>query len=101
VLGAELTKQVLDDYRTAPIEKPLRATLAFLEKMTLEPEALTAADARAVLAHGISKQKLADAVQVAGAFNLLDRLADTLGWDIPAQAVFHAGAKFLLKRGYR
>lgn len=100
MLGAELTRKVLDDYTTAPIDEPLRATLGFLKKMTLEPDQLRAADARAVLAHGISKQKLADAIHVGAVFNMYDRLADTLGWDVPVQAAFDAGAKFLLKRGY-
>jgi alkylhydroperoxidase family enzyme len=101
VLGAELTRQVLDDYATAPIDEPLRATLGFLKKMTLSPEALTAADARAVLAHGIGKEKLADAIHVAAAFNMYDRLADTFAWHVPVQAAMNAGAKILLKRGYR
>jgi alkylhydroperoxidase family enzyme len=99
-LGAELTRKILDDYTTAPIDEPLRATLGFLKKMTLEPDKLTAADARAVLAHGISKPKLADAVHIGSLFNIYDRLADTLGWDVPAQAAFDAAASFLLKRGY-
>jgi alkylhydroperoxidase family enzyme len=101
VLGPELTAKVLDDYTTAPIDEPLRATLGFLKKLTLTPDQLTADDARAVLKHGIGKEKLADAVHVAATFNIYDRLADTLGWDVPAQAAFDSGARFLLARGYR
>ncbi len=54
-----------------------------------------------MLRHGISKDKLADAIHVASVFNIYDRMADTFGWDVPTQAAFDASAKFLLKRGYR
>ena len=95
-----MTKQVLDDYERAPISDKLRATLGFLKKLTLTPEALTADDARAVLALGVSKAALADAIYVASLFNIYDRLADSMGWHVPAAAAFDAGAKRLLSRGY-
>ena len=95
-----MTKQVLDDYERAPISDKLRATLGFLKKLTLTPEALTADDARAVLALGVSKAALADAIYVASTFNIYDRLADSMGWQVPTTAAFDAGAKRLLSRGY-
>jgi alkylhydroperoxidase family enzyme len=101
VLDPELVKKVLDDYKTAPIDGKLRATLAFLEKLTRTPSQLGADDARAALAAGVSKKALAQAAQVAALFNILDRLADAMGWVVPDQAGFEQGAGFLLKRGYR
>jgi alkylhydroperoxidase family enzyme len=95
-----VTKQVLEDYERAPISDKLRATLGFLKKLTLTPEALTADDARAVLALGVSKAALADAIYVASTFNIYDRLADSMGWQVPTAAAFDAGAKRLLSRGY-
>ena len=95
-----MTKQVLEDYERAPISEKLRATLGFLKKLTLTPEALTADDARAVLALGVSKAALADAIYVASAFNVYDRLADSMGWQVPTAAAFDVGAKRLLARGY-
>jgi alkylhydroperoxidase family enzyme len=91
---------VLLDYTTAPINEKLRATLGLLRKMTLEPEQLTADDVRPVLALGVSRQAVADAMNVAFLFNLFDRLADTMDWDVPAQEAFDASAQNLLKRGY-
>jgi alkylhydroperoxidase family enzyme len=91
---------VLDDYRHAPISEPLRATLGFLEKLTLTPEAIGPADARHVLALGVSKAALADALHVASLFNIYDRLADTMGWQVPPEAGFEVAAKRLLSRGY-
>jgi alkylhydroperoxidase family enzyme len=75
-------------------------SLGFLKKLTLTPATLTAGDARAVLALGVSKAALADAIYVASTFNIYDRLADSMGWQVPAAAAFDAGAKRLLSRAY-
>lgn len=95
-----MTQAVLDDYTTAPIDDKLRATLGLLRKMTLEPDALGPDDMRAVLQRGVSRPALIDALYVAFLFNIYDRLADTLGWEVPSAAAFDAGAKTLLSRGY-
>jgi alkylhydroperoxidase family enzyme len=71
------------DWRTAPLTPELHATLGFLEKQTLTPEALTADDAAAVYAAGVSVQALRDATTVCALFNMIVRLADSLGWDVP------------------
>lgn len=61
---------------------------------------MTAADARAVLDTGVSREALTEALHVMFLFNAYDRLADALGWEVPPEAAFRASAKFLLKRGY-
>src|SRR2546421_13022315 len=98
-----LTRQVLDDFESAPIDGKLRATLRFLRKMTLEPQALTPADAKAVFATGVDKEALTQAIHVAYLFNVYDRLADSMGWHVPDKALgaYQVGAKRLLKRGYQ
>ena len=93
-------KQVLADYRTARIDEKLRATLALLEKLTLTPEALSPADVRPVLALGVTREALVDAFYVAFLFNTYDRLADTLGWELPGQSFHDKSGRFLLKNGY-
>ena len=95
-------QKVLDDVATAPIDDKLRATLGLLRKMTLEPDELTADAVRTVLALGVSRQAVKDAMHVAFLFNIFDRLADTLGWDVPAveSGFYTASAKRLLERGY-
>jgi alkylhydroperoxidase family enzyme len=92
---------VLEDYRTAPIDEKLRAMLGLLETFTLRPDELTAADVRAVLATGVSREAIRDAFYVAFLFNTYDRLADTLGWELPDQAFYPKAGKFLLKKGYQ
>jgi alkylhydroperoxidase family enzyme len=80
----------------------VRATLGLLEKMTLSSEALGPADVRSVLALGVSRQAVQDAMHVAFLFNVYDRLADAMGWDVPAEgsAFWQGSAKRLLSRGY-
>jgi alkylhydroperoxidase family enzyme len=92
---------VLEDYRTAPIDEKLRAMLGLLETFTLRPDELTAADVRAVLATGVSREAIRDAFYVAFLFNTYDRLADTLGWELPEDRYYPKAGKFLLKQGYR
>ncbi|MEO8679854.1 MAG: hypothetical protein ABI665_12450 [Vicinamibacterales bacterium] len=97
-----LVQQVLDDYTTAPITEPLRATLGVLRKMTLEHETLGPDDIRPALDAGVSKDAIRDAMEVAFLFNIYDRLADSMGWDVPASGsgYYQVAAKRLLTRGY-
>jgi alkylhydroperoxidase family enzyme len=99
-LGDGKTKLVLDNYRTAPISEKLRAMLGLLEKFTLNHEQLTANDVRVVLAAGVTRDAIRDAFYVAFLFNTYDRLADTLGWELPDQAYYKQAGQRLLKRGY-
>jgi uncharacterized peroxidase-related enzyme len=91
---------VLSDLEKAPITEPLRATLRMLRKLTLE-HAVDVEDMRAVLAAGVSRDQVEDALAVGFTFNVTNRLADAFGFDVPGPQAFEAGAKFLLARGYR
>ncbi|HSC30591.1 MAG TPA: hypothetical protein VLD17_02620 [Gemmatimonadaceae bacterium] len=93
--------QTLADYRAAPITNGLRATLGFLEKMTLHPADLSAEDARTVLRAGVTSEALTDAIAVASAFNIVTRYADALDFAIPSPSEFEKAGDMLLKRGYR
>ena len=42
-----------------------------------------------------------DAIHVAALFNMIVRLADSLGWDVPAFDAFYARADAMLSRGYK
>ena len=93
-------KLVLTDYKTSAIDEKLRATLGLLEKLTLTPDSLTPDDIRPVLARGVTREALVDAFYVAFLFNTYDRLADTLGWELPDRRYYPKAGQFLLKRGY-
>jgi uncharacterized peroxidase-related enzyme len=91
---------VLADLETAPVEDGLRATLRMLGKLTREGK-VDADDMRQVLSAGVSRQQVADALAVCAAFNTTGRLADAFGFAVLSPEGFEAGAKYLLKRGYR
>lgn len=95
---------MLSDWRTAPIGEPLRATLGYLEAMTLRPGELRPEDANAVRAAGASDEAIVDALLVAGYFNLIDRIADSFGFkpisrDLGRDGLLEHEARFLA-RGY-
>jgi alkylhydroperoxidase family enzyme len=92
---------VLEDWRTAPIDEKLRATLGFLEKVTLSPDVVGPEDAALPRRAGVSDAALRDAVYVCALFNLIDRISDALDFAIPTPEGFRKGAKMLLKFGYR
>lgn len=97
--GAKV-QAVLTDLESAPAEEPLRATLRMLGKLTAEGE-VSADDMREVLSAGVSPEQIEDALAVCVAFNTTDRLADAFGFEVLSPEGFEAGAKYLLKRGYR
>ncbi len=82
------------------MDERLRATLGFLEKLTLRPDELVREDADAVRAAGVSDDALVDAIHVAALFNMIVRLADSLGWDVPDFEAFAARADAMLAGGY-
>ena len=90
---------MLSDLETAPIEEPLRATLRLLRKLTRDHK-VDADDMRVVLAAGVSRGQIEDALAVCISFNTIARLADAFGFVVPGPEAFQAGAKYLLARGY-
>jgi hypothetical protein len=76
--------------------------LGLLKKMTLDSNNVGPEDVRAVMREGVSKTAIEDAIEVAFLFNIYDRLADAMGWDVPSRegGYYQVGARRLLKRGY-
>lgn len=70
--------------------------------MTLDHGGLGPEDVRTVMQAGASRQAIQDALEVAFLFNIYDRLADAMGWDVPALGggYYRVAAKRLLKHGY-
>jgi uncharacterized peroxidase-related enzyme len=95
-----LVRAVLADLDTAPIEDGLRTVLRLLVTLTREGT-ITGEEVHAVLALGVTRQQVEDALAVATAFNVTNRLADAFGFEVLDAGGFAAGAKFLLKRGYQ
>jgi alkylhydroperoxidase family enzyme len=91
---------VLADYRTAAIDARLRATLAFLEKLTLTPAEVGPADIEPMRAAGVSDQAIEEAIYVAGLFNVMDRIADALDFTPTPPDRLPRVARILAKLGY-
>jgi hypothetical protein len=66
----------------------------------LRPGELTPEDAAAVRAAGVSVEALVDAIHVAALFNMIVRLADSLGWDVPEFESFYDRADVMLAGSY-
>jgi uncharacterized peroxidase-related enzyme len=95
-----VVQAVLDNWRTAPVSERVRAMLGFLEKLTLQPEDISAQDAGPLRAAGLSDAAIEDAIHVCVLFNVYDRLADAFEFDIPDRRGFAVSATMLLTRGY-
>lgn len=78
----------------------MRAMLELLETFTLHPEQMTPERVRATIAAGVSREAIRDAMYVAFLFNTYDRLADSLGWELPDERYYPKAGSFLLKKGY-
>lgn len=91
---------MLADYRTAPVSGQMRAMLSLLETFTLHPDEMTAKRVRETMAAGVSREAIRDAFYVAFLFNTYDRLADTLGWELPDERYYLGAGQRLLKHGY-
>ena len=99
-LSKESVDAVLADYSSAPISAGLKATLGFLETMTLRPTELTEWDARTVLDSGVSEQSLADAIAVGTVFNLITKYVTALDFTIPTAHRLRRVADVLARSGY-
>ncbi len=91
---------MLDDWRTAPVDEKLRATLGFLEKMTLAPGDVEQEDVAPVRFAGASDQAIEDAIYVCVYFNIIDRIADSLDFEVLSAETFAQRAGNFLREGY-
>ena len=68
--------------------------------LTQRPDELSATDAEAAYAAGVSREALRDAATVSSLFNMITRLADSFGWDVPSWDRTLARAPAMLDGGY-
>ena len=85
----------------AGISTELRATLTFVEKLTLSPAEVDASDVDRAVASGLDPQALRDAVEVCAAFNVINRIADALAFEPQDDKSLAVSSKVLTTRGYR
>lgn len=99
-LGEALTQAVFDDWRTAPVSEPLRTVLGLIEKLTLHPDDVTADDIAAARSAGASDAQIEEAIHICGAFCMIVKLADTLGFEVPDTSPGSGYGEAALQRGY-
>ena len=78
----------------------MRATLGLLEKLTLAPAQVVGEDLVGLRAAGLSDRAILDAAYVCGGFNIITRIANALGFNVPADEVFTRASKYLTVFGY-
>jgi len=97
-----LIQAVLADYRTAPIPEKLRLMLGFLEKLTLRPAEVGLDDAVILRAAGLSDEEIESAIHVCALFNLINRVADSLGFETADLESYEKNGRRLLSSvGYQ
>ena len=100
-LGPDPFKLALNDWRTAPLRPQVRAMAAFLEKMTLTPDALSSADAERVRSTGVTDLAIRQAIYIGWWFNAANRTADAYGLAAPSRESLPRAIQFLSLVGYR
>jgi len=93
-------KAVLADWHTAPVDARTRGALAFLEKLTLTPEAVDAEDVHRARGTGVSDAALREVIQVCFLFSTMDRLADAFGFEVASADELRRGEWILRHFGY-
>ena len=75
--------------------------LPVLTRVTQDHEALQPGDFAALRELGVSDEAIVDALNVAYLFNIINRMADALRFEVGPPSSFAAAARRLLGRGYR
>lgn len=92
-----LVDAALTDSRAARISEGLKATLAFLEVMTLRHADLNVENAKAVFRSGVSAEALRDPIAVSAFFNTVTRYGEALDFALPTTKEFERAANILRK----
>lgn len=98
--GADVLDDRLAKLDEAGISAEARALLPVLTKFGDGDGTLGAEDIAAVRALGVSDEAIIDAFYVAYLFNIINRMADALCFEISTEAEFDKSTKSLLGRGY-
>jgi alkylhydroperoxidase family enzyme len=101
LLGEELTHEILSDWRKAPINEKLRTALGFVVKLTKTPEHIGPRDVASLQEQGITERAIIDAAYICMGFNVINRIADAMNFNLPPAGVFDRGAWFMRRFGYR
>lgn len=92
---------VLDNYQTAPIDERLRATLAYLAKLSAPGANVSQEDIAQMVQAGVSRVGMEEATLIAFTFQILSRLADALDFNLTPEENLSSTGEFLYTFGYK
>jgi alkylhydroperoxidase family enzyme len=75
--------------------------LGFIEQLTNAPERTGPHDIAALRDLGVSDRAILDATYICMGFNIINRIADAMDFEVPQTQVFVKGAWFMRRFGYR
>jgi uncharacterized peroxidase-related enzyme len=99
-LGKVYNEDVLTEKILAEQSDEVRAMLPFLEKLTVSPESMTAADVAPLRAAGISENAIIDAVYICMLFCTMNRMVDAFGVEQMTPKQIEKASRMLLEKGY-
>ena len=77
----EQTKQIIEDFRGADLDRPTLTLLEYADKLTRDSAGMNDADVESLRALAFSDEDILDLVQLVAYFNYTNRLATGLGVD--------------------
>ena len=99
-LAHNVVEAALADWHTAPLREPVRLTLGFLQKLTVSPDAITAADVTQLYQVGVSEEGVREAIAICFVFCTINRLADAFAFEQPTVASYRRLGFTLYNMGY-
>ena len=75
----ELIRAIKEDWRTAPVDEPTKALLAYAEKLSLTPGEMTSSDVDALRAQDFTDRDITDAAHNIAFFSYINRMGEGLG----------------------
>jgi uncharacterized peroxidase-related enzyme len=96
-----LVQAVLEDWNTAPIDEKMKVMFGFLRTLTVEPLHVGAEDIARLRAVGLSDDAIEDAIHICANFNIINRLVDAFGFELPSPRGLARSTEILLTCGYQ
>ncbi len=78
----DLLERIESDWRSAPLEPRRRAMLAYVEKLTRSPGAVTRADVEALREVGFGDRDVLEIAEVTAYYAYVNRIAEGLGVEL-------------------
>ena len=91
---------VFNNWRTAPVNEKVRATLGFLQKLTRTPDAVCPEDLQAMKDAGVSKRGIEEAIYICFVFCTINRLANAFDFELANEKSLNRVGFVLYNMGY-